>query len=57
VAAEIGVTIRPPSATDGAKPLRDPFAAIMQSSRLRARKVALRENLGDAAVLPLRGYG
>jgi NHLM bacteriocin system ABC transporter ATP-binding protein len=42
VAAEIGVTIRAPAEALAASSKRDPLAAIMRSSRLRTRQVALR---------------
>jgi NHLM bacteriocin system ABC transporter ATP-binding protein len=42
VGARLGVEIKAPFEAESGKPLRDPLAAVMRSSRLRARKVALR---------------
>jgi NHLM bacteriocin system ABC transporter ATP-binding protein len=56
VAGEMGTTIRPPSEADGPGMLRDPLAAIVRSSRLRARKVALRGDWWRSDQGPLLGF-
>jgi ATP-binding cassette subfamily C protein len=55
VGQSLGVEVRYPTTHQGAPAPRDPLAAILRASRLRARKVALRENWWRSDVGPLLG--
>jgi NHLM bacteriocin system ABC transporter ATP-binding protein len=55
VGEALGVEVRPPVRNQGAPAPRDPLAAILRASRLRARKVALRDDWWRADVGPLLG--
>lgn len=44
VGRALGVTIRPPARSEDLKRVKDPLSAIVRASRVRIRRVLLRDN-------------
>lgn len=56
VAKAIGVTIRPPARSEDFKRVKEPLEAIVRASRLRMRRVLLRDNWWEKDCGPMVAY-
>ena len=56
VGKALGVTIRPPARSEDLKRFQDPLEAIVRASRLRMRRVLLRDNWWEQDCGPLVAY-
>ena len=56
VGKALGVTIRPPARSEDFKRVKEPLEAIVRASRLRLRRVLLRDNWWQQDCGPLVGY-